>query len=137
LGSALAGRPALIVLDEPTSQLDPVAGDELIGSLRRLNEDYDAAIVIAEHRLERCLGLADRVIAMIDGRIACDAAPPAFLEWAVRAAPALATPGARLLSGAGLRPAPGVKAARAALREAALLPEDVGDRKPRSAAQDR
>jgi energy-coupling factor transport system ATP-binding protein len=117
LGAAIAGRPALIVLDEPTSQLDPVAGDELIGTLRRLNEDYDAAILIAEHRLERCLGLADRVIAMIDGRVACDRDPPGFLEWAVAEAPALATPGARLLRGAGLRPAPGVKAARAALRE--------------------
>ena len=68
LGAALAGRPQLILLDEPTSQLDPVAGDELIALLRRLNEDFDAAIVIAEHRLERCLGFADRAIAMRGGR---------------------------------------------------------------------
>jgi energy-coupling factor transport system ATP-binding protein len=120
LGAALAGRPALLVLDEPTSQLDPVAGDELIGTLRRLNEDYDAAILIAEHRLERCLALADRVIALIDGRIACDATPGEYLEWALAEAPALATPGARLLQGVGLRPAAGVKAARAALRDCAL-----------------
>jgi energy-coupling factor transport system ATP-binding protein len=120
LGAALAGRPALIVLDEPTSQLDPVAGDELIGTLRRLNEDYDAAILLAEHRLERCLGLADRVIALRSGRVACDAAPARFLEWAVTEAPELATPGARLLSGIGLRPVPGVKAARARLRERGL-----------------
>lgn len=118
LGAALAGRPKLIVLDEPTSQLDPVAGDELIGTLRRLNEDLDAAILIAEHRLERCLGLADRVIALERGRIVCDAPPPQFLEWALDSAPALATPGARLLDGAGLRPRPGVKAARDALRRA-------------------
>jgi len=123
LGAALAGRPALIVLDEPTSQLDPVAGDELIAGLRRLNEDYDAAIVIAEHRLERCLGLADRVIALRDGRVACDGAPAEFLAWAVAEAPELATPGARLLAGAGLRPAPGVKAARATLRDRGLLPD--------------
>jgi len=123
LGAALAGRPALIVLDEPTSQLDPVAGDELIGSLRRLNEDHDAAIVIAEHRLERCLGLADRVIALDRGRIAFDGAPGEFLEWAVARAPALATPGARLLDGVGLKPAPGVKAARSALRAAGRLPD--------------
>jgi energy-coupling factor transport system ATP-binding protein len=123
LGAALAGRPRLLVLDEPTSQLDPVAGDELIAGLRRLNEDLDAAILLAEHRLERCLGFADRVIAMRDGRIACDAAPDEFLDWAVAEAPELATPGARLLVGAGVRPAPGVKAARAALRERGLLPE--------------
>jgi len=62
LGAALAGRPAVVVLDEPTSQLDPVAGDELIGLLRRANEDFDATILLAEHRLERCLGAADRVV---------------------------------------------------------------------------
>ena len=69
LGATLAGRPSLIVLDEPTSQLDPVAGDELIAVLRRLNEDLDAAILLAEHRLERCLAAADRVIAMRDGSV--------------------------------------------------------------------
>ena len=82
LGAALAGRPPLLVLDEPTSQLDPVAGDELIGLLRRCNEDFDTAIVLAEHRLERCLGAADRVIALAAGRVVCDGRPREFLEWA-------------------------------------------------------
>ena len=117
LGAALAGRPALVVLDEPTSQLDPVAGDELIALLRRLNEDFEATIVLAEHRLERCLASADRVIAMVDGRIGCDAPPAEFLAWAQDAAPELSTPGARLLAGVGIPPVPGVKRARAALRE--------------------
>jgi energy-coupling factor transport system ATP-binding protein len=121
LGAALAGRPALLVLDEPTSQLDPVAGDELISSLRRCNEDSDTAILLAEHRLERCLSFADRVIAMIDGRVACDGSPGEFLDWAAGAAPELQTPGARLLRGVGLLAVPGVKRARAALRRAGLL----------------
>jgi energy-coupling factor transport system ATP-binding protein len=125
LGAALAGRPRLVVLDEPTSQLDPVAGDELIGLLRRCNEDSDTTIVLAEHRLERCLGAADRVIALIDGRVACDARPDEFLAWAADAAPELQTPGARLLSGVGARPVPGVKRARTALRGRGLLPEPV------------
>ena len=56
LGAALAGRPRVVLLDEPTSQLDPVAGDELIGLLRRLNEEWETTILLAEHRLERCLG---------------------------------------------------------------------------------
>lgn len=117
LAAALAGRPSLLLLDEPTSQLDPVAGDELMGVLRRLNEDLDVAIVLAEHRLERCLAAADRVIALDAGRIVCDTTPEEFLRWA----PAdLQTPGSRLLRGLGLRPAPGVKAARAALRDAGL-----------------
>jgi len=122
LGAALAGRPQVIVLDEPTSQLDPVAGDELIGLLRRVNEDSDAAIVLAEHRLERCLGAADRVLALAGGRIVCDAAPTEFLEWAGRESPNLQTPGARLLASLGRPPVPGVKRARSALRRAGLLP---------------
>jgi len=116
LAAALAGKPSLIVLDEPTSQLDPVAGDELMGLLRRINEDFDATILLVEHRLERCLPAADRVIAMAGGRVVCDAPPATFLEWAGGAAPALSTPGGRLLRGLGLAPVAGVKAARAALR---------------------
>ncbi len=123
LGAALVGRPALVVLDEPTSQLDPVSGDELLGLLRRCNEDFDTAILLCEHRLERCLGAADRVIALDRGRLVCDSSPEGFLTWAADAAPALRTPGARLLAGLGLDPVPGVKRARGALRDAGRLPE--------------
>jgi energy-coupling factor transport system ATP-binding protein len=125
LGAALAGHPRLLLLDEPTSQLDPVAGDELIALLRRLNQEWDTAIVLAEHRLERCLNYADRVIAMKDGGIAHDGTPGDFLEWAASEAPALQTPGAKLFALAGLSPAPvGVKQARATLRQRGLLAED-------------
>jgi energy-coupling factor transport system ATP-binding protein len=125
LAAALVGRPQLVLLDEPTSQLDPVAGDELIGLLRRLNEEWGTTVLLAEHRLERCLTAADRVLAMADGRIACDASPQAFLTWAHDDAPALETPGARLLASAGLGPAPvGVKQARAVLRAHGALPAD-------------
>jgi energy-coupling factor transport system ATP-binding protein len=122
LGATLSARPALVCLDEPTSQLDPVAGDELIGLLRRLNEDGDTAVLLAEHRLERCLPAADRVVALDGGRLAFDGGPEAFLAWALDAAPALVTPGARLLSGLGVDAAPGVKRARASLRRAGLAP---------------
>jgi energy-coupling factor transport system ATP-binding protein len=123
LGAALAGRPRLLVLDEPTSQLDPVAGDELLGLLRRLNEEWGTTILLAEHRLERCLAAADRVIALEGGRVVCDAPPSAFLDWARDAAPSLETPGARLLAAFALEPPPaGVKAARAMLRAHGLLP---------------
>jgi energy-coupling factor transport system ATP-binding protein len=117
IAAAMVHDPPLLVLDEPTSQLDPVAGDELVWQLRRLNEDWGTAVVMAEHRLERCIPAADRVIAMIDGEVACDAPPGEFLEWASRAHPALATPAARLFSMAGLRPLPAsVKEAHAGLR---------------------
>jgi energy-coupling factor transport system ATP-binding protein len=124
LAAAMVHGPELLLLDEPTSQLDPVAGDELVWLLRRLNEDWGTAVVVAEHRLERCLPAADRVIALVEGRVACDAPPAEFLAWAVESMPALATPAARLFSMAGLpgRPA-SVKEARAGLREAGLLGE--------------
>ena len=116
LGAALAGRPRLALLDEPTSQLDPVAGDELLGVLRRLNEEWGTAVILAEHRLERCLSAADRVVALRDGAIACDADPRGFLDWASEHAPELQTPGARLFSLAGRRPLPvSVKDARRTL----------------------
>jgi energy-coupling factor transport system ATP-binding protein len=121
LAAALVGRPRLVLLDEPTSQLDPVAGDELIALLRRLNEEWGMAVVLAEHRLERCLTAADRVVAMAGGRIAFDGDPARFLSWALRTDDALATPGARLFALAGLGPPPvGVKRARAALRRAGI-----------------
>ncbi|MGH2926117.1 MAG: ABC transporter ATP-binding protein [Solirubrobacterales bacterium] len=135
LAAALVGRPKLALLDEPTSQLDPVAGDELIGLLRRLNEEWGMGVILAEHRLERCLTAADRVIAMDRGRIAFDGEPAGFLDWAIADGGALATPAARLFALAGLRPIPvGVKRARAALRRAGLAPrgaESNGSTAPR------
>jgi energy-coupling factor transport system ATP-binding protein len=119
IAAAMVDDPPLLVLDEPTSQLDPVAGDELVWQLRRLNEDWGTAVVMAEHRLERSLPAADRVIAVVDGEVACDAPPGEFLEWASRSQPALSTPASRLFSLAGLRPLPAsVKGAHATLRAA-------------------
>jgi energy-coupling factor transport system ATP-binding protein len=129
LGAALGTRPRLLLLDEPTSQLDPVAGDELLGVLRRLNEEWGTAVVLAEHRLERCLGAADRVVAMAGGALVCDDSPREFLRWAAREAPGLQTPGARLFSLAGIEPPPvAVKDARAALRARGLIAEDPAPR---------
>jgi energy-coupling factor transporter ATP-binding protein EcfA2 len=122
LAAALVARPSLVLLDEPTSQLDPVAGDELIWQLRRLNQEADTAVLLIEHRLERCLAAADRVIAMADGAVVCDSDPRGFLEWAAEHEPTLQTPGARMLDELGLRPPPtGVKQARATLRAHGLL----------------
>jgi len=138
LGAALAGRPPVILLDEPTSQLDPVAGDELIGLLRRLNQEWETTILLAEHRLERCLSAADRVIALRRGRIAHDGDPASFLAWAARESPALQTPGAKLFTLAGLRPLPvGVRQARGSLRDHGLLPEGDRAESPAVASQPR
>jgi len=131
LGAALAGRPPLVLLDEPTSQLDPVAGDELVGLLRRLNQEWETTIVLAEHRLERCLATADRVIALHDGEVAQDGDPQAFLRWATRRAPALATPGAKLFALAGIEPPPvAVRQARSQLRARGLLGAEADPASP-------
>lgn len=122
IAAAMVHRPALLLLDEPTSQLDPVAGDELVWLLRRLNEEWGTAVVIAEHRLERCLPAADRVLAIADGALAYDGSQREFLSWSSVAAPALSTPAARLFHLAGLAPTPAsVKEARAALRAAGVV----------------
>jgi energy-coupling factor transporter ATP-binding protein EcfA2 len=116
LAAALVTRPRLVLLDEPTSQLDPVAGDELIWLLRRLNEEWGVTILLAEHRLERCLAAADRVIAMALGSIAFDGDPADFLAWARDTDSALETPAAKLFSLVGIEPLPtGVRAARKTL----------------------
>jgi energy-coupling factor transporter ATP-binding protein EcfA2 len=119
LGAALAGRPQLLLLDEPTSQLDPVAGDELLGVLRRVNEEWGTAVLLAEHRLERCLPAADRVLALEGGALAFDGTPEDFLRRSAE------TPIARLFALAGRAERPvSVKAARRALGAA---PRDVAE----------
>jgi len=124
LAAALVTRPRVVLLDEPTSQLDPVAGDELIGLLRRLNEEWGVSVLLSEHRLERCLDAADRVVSLEGGSVAFSGGPAAFLGWALGNSPAQATPSARLLAGAGLQPAASVREARRAIGEL-HLPEQT------------
>ncbi len=132
LAAALVTRPSLVLLDEPTSQLDPVAGDELVWLLRRLNEEWGVAVMLAEHRLERCLAAADRVIAMDSGSVAFDGVPGDFLAWAIDSEPVLATPAARMFSLAGIEPLPvGVRAARQVLSDTGRAPA-ISGHAPRS-----
>jgi energy-coupling factor transport system ATP-binding protein len=129
LAAALVTHPRLLLLDEPTSQLDPVAGDELIAQLRRLNEEWGTSVLLAEQRIERCLTAADRVVALDRGAIAWDGPPQGFAAWACERAPALAPPAARMFSLAGIRPLPvGVKDARRTLRRAGLSVERTAER---------
>lgn len=62
IGSALIMNPKVLVLDEPTSALDPIAAEEVLSILHRLVHDLSLTVVIAEHRLERVIGFADRII---------------------------------------------------------------------------
>lgn len=80
IGAALALRPAILVLDEPTSQLDPQAAEDLLTALVRLNSDLGLTIVLAEHRLERVLPFVDRLLYLAaDGATLLAGEPRALL----------------------------------------------------------
>jgi energy-coupling factor transport system ATP-binding protein len=69
IAGALAAAPECLVLDEPTSQLDPQGADDVLAALARLNDDLGTTIILAEHRLERAAPLADRAAIFADGRL--------------------------------------------------------------------
>jgi len=62
IASALAAQPQVLVLDEPTSQLDPHTAEEVLTALQKLNADLGLTIVLSEHRLERVVQYADRLL---------------------------------------------------------------------------
>jgi energy-coupling factor transport system ATP-binding protein len=70
IAGALAAAPAALVLDEPTSQLDPQGAEDVLAALARLNADLGTTVVLAEHRLERAAPMADRAVVVRDGRVA-------------------------------------------------------------------
>ncbi len=84
LASVLAMQPGALILDEPTSQLDPVAAEEFFNLVKRLNEELNVTIVLIEQRLERCFHLADRVAVLEDGRIVRSGAAGEVAVWQVK-----------------------------------------------------
>lgn len=75
LASVLLMQPELIILDEPTSQLDPIAAADFLSVLRKLNRELGITILISEHRLEEVLPMADKVLVMEEGRILFEGKP--------------------------------------------------------------
>ncbi len=69
LASVLAMQPHVLILDEPTSQLDPVSAEEILNAVKRLNEEMGFTVIMVEQRLERCFHLADRALLMDRGEI--------------------------------------------------------------------
>jgi energy-coupling factor transport system ATP-binding protein len=67
IAAVFAAGPRVLVLDEPTSALDPVAAEEVVASLHRIVHDLGVTVVLAEHRLERVIHHADRVVLLADG----------------------------------------------------------------------
>lgn len=80
LAAIMVMQPKLLLLDEPTSQLDPIAATEFIQTLRRLNEELGLTIIMIEHRLEEVLPIADRVIALDKGAVIYDGQPNELLH---------------------------------------------------------
>jgi energy-coupling factor transporter ATP-binding protein EcfA2 len=80
IASALMMNPDLILLDEPTSELDPVGKAEVFEVVDRLRKQSAATIVMVEHELDRLASLADRLIVLDQGRIAADGTPAELLS---------------------------------------------------------
>lgn len=75
LASIMALQPSLLILDEPTSQLDPIAASDFLGTVGKINRELGVTVILTEHRLEEALPLAERTVVIDKGRILCDGAP--------------------------------------------------------------
>ena len=69
LAAVMAMEPEVIILDEPTSQLDPISASEFLDALRRVNEDFGKTVIIAEHHLSEVFKLADKVLCLENGGV--------------------------------------------------------------------
>lgn len=75
LASIMAMQPEVLILDEPTSQLDPIAASDFLGTLKKINRELGTTILITEHRMEDVFPAADRVVVMEQGRITAAGEP--------------------------------------------------------------
>ncbi len=72
LASVMVMRPSVLILDEPTSQLDPIAAHEFLKTLKRVNSELGTTVILSEHRLEEALPVSDRVVVLDDGKIVAE-----------------------------------------------------------------
>jgi len=75
LASIMAMQPEALILDEPTSQLDPIAASDFLNTIRKINTELGTTVIITEHRLEDIFPYADRAVVMEGGRILADDVP--------------------------------------------------------------
>jgi energy-coupling factor transport system ATP-binding protein len=128
IAGALAAAPPVLVLDEPTSELDPQGAEDVLAAVHRLNLDLGTTVLLSEHRLERAAHLVERAVVMAEGRVVA-AGDPGVVLAGYAGAPPVAHLG-RLL---GWDPVPlTVRDARRCLRAAAptLTPDPVPEVRP-------
>ncbi|MBQ2847481.1 MAG: ABC transporter ATP-binding protein [Clostridia bacterium] len=75
LASIMAMQPEILILDEPTSQLDPIAASDFLNTVRKINTELGTTVIITEHRLEDVFPYADRAVVMDSGKIIADDTP--------------------------------------------------------------
>ena len=75
LASVMVMSPSVLILDEPTSQLDPIATGEFLKTLEKINRELGVTVILTEHHLEDAFPLADRVFVMDNGKIVADGTP--------------------------------------------------------------
>jgi energy-coupling factor transport system ATP-binding protein len=121
IGSVLTTHPRVLVLDEPTSALDPPAAEEVLATLHRLVHDLGITVLLAEHRLERVVPFADRIVHLPGAGAAVEVGSPAE----VMATSPIAPPIVELGRLAGWSPLP--LTIRDARRRAAGLRRDLAD----------
>lgn len=79
IATAIAREPEVLVLDEPTSDLDPVGKDEVVSAIRRLRDELDTTIILIEHESEHVAEFADRVAVLGNGRVVIEGEPGSVL----------------------------------------------------------
>jgi len=80
IASVLALKPRVLVLDEPTSELDPQGAEGVLSIVQRLNDELGLTVILVEHRLERVIHLVDRLIVLNAGEVIADGRPQEALE---------------------------------------------------------
>lgn len=81
LAAIMAMQPEVLILDEPTSWLDPIAAGEFISVLGKINRELGTTVILTEHRLDEVFPLCDRVLVMDKGKIVCEGTPRETGEW--------------------------------------------------------
>ena len=81
IASVLAMRPQLLILDEPTANLDPRGCREVLSVIKKLHQEHKTAIIVIEHRLQYLLPFSDRLVLIEEGRITADLQPQKFHHY--------------------------------------------------------